>query len=268
VRDDTVGAPAEAPEHGDDRSAKVVSSVENALRLLLMFRTQDSIRVSRASAELGVARSTAHRLLNVLVSYGFVDQDAATRAYGPGPRLVELGMSVARTTDTLSIVHPLLERLSAATDETVHFMVREGTSTRFVDSVESRNPLRVTARVGVVYPAHSTSGGKALLAELSNSELRKLYPRRVLPSLTDRTVGTREELMAEVEQIRGLGYAVNRGQSTPGISAVAEVLRDSRGQAHGAIAISAPEQRMDDDRLPDLAAALRATVAEGSALLS
>jgi IclR family transcriptional regulator, acetate operon repressor len=260
---------ATATPEGDeaDGSRKAVGSVENALRLLLMFRGRRSIRVSEAAVELGVARSTAHRMLNVLLAYGFVEQDPASRAYGPGLRLVELGMSVARDTDILSIVHPFLERLSAATDETVHLMVLEGTDTRFVDSVESHNPLRVTARIGVVYPAYATSGGKVLLAELTDAEVRKLFPKRSLPALTDDTVPNRDELLAELEVAREQGFAINRGQSTSGISAVAAVVRDPRGRAQGAIAISAPDQRLGDDRLPVLVAELRKIVSEVSALL-
>jgi DNA-binding IclR family transcriptional regulator len=49
--------------------------------------------------------------------------------------------------------------------------------------------FRTTARIGVVYPAHMTSGGKALLAEL--------------------------------ERIRARGYATNFGESELGIHAVA-----------------------------------------------
>jgi DNA-binding IclR family transcriptional regulator len=254
------------PSASDDgsRSGKSVGSVENALRLLLMFRDCESIRVSQAAADLGVARSTAHRLLAMLLSYGFVAQDPGSRAYGPGPRLVELGLSVARTTDMLGVLHPFLERLSAMVDETVHLMVLEGTDCRFVDSVECRRPLRVTARVGVVYPAHATSGGKVLLAQLSEQELRKLYPKRQLPALTDRTVSSRDELFAELERIRSQGYAVNRGESTTGISAVAMVQHTSRGDAPAALAISAPDQRLTDERLPELVEALRGVTEEAS----
>ncbi len=116
-----------------------MGSVENALRLLLMFRERESVRVSEVAADLGVSRSTAHRLLALLLAYGFVNQDLATRAYGPGPRLVELGLTVARTTDMLGIMHPFLERLRELTDETVHLIVLEGGNCRLTDSVESRD---------------------------------------------------------------------------------------------------------------------------------
>ena len=241
-----------------------MGSVENALRLLLMFRERESVRVSEVAADLGVSRSTAHRLLALLLAYGFVNQDLATRAYGPGPRLVELGLTVARTTDMLGIMHPFLERLRELTDETVHLIVLEGGNCRFTDSVECSRPLRVTGRVGVVYPAHATSGGKALLAELDERQLRGIYPKRQLPALTDRTLSNRDELFAQLEQIRDQGYAINHGESTTGISAIAMVQRTASGATPAALAISVPEGRLTKDRVPELVQALRQTTTDAA----
>ena len=233
-----------------------------------MFRDQESVRVSQAAADLGVARSTAHRLLTLLLSYGFVAQDHASRAYGPGPRLVELGLSVARTTDILGVMHPFLERLSQAVDETVHLMVLEGNSCRFVDSVECSHALRVTARVGVAIPAHATSGGKALLAELSEPELRRLYPKRQLRTPTPVTVSVRDDLLKQLEQIRRQGYAINRGESTTGITAVAMVQRTASGSVPAAVAVSAPDARLTDERLPAVIVALKSITDEASGHLA
>ena len=258
----STGVPSRPDEPA--QAEKAVGSVERALRLLLLFRDRESIRVSEVAADLGVARSTAHRLLTVLLSYGFVGQDTVSRAYVPGPRLVELGMSVARTTDMLSVMHPFLERLSAMTDETVHLIVLEDSSCRFVDSVESRRPLRVTGRVGVTYPAHATSGGKALLAQLDERELRRLYPKRQLATLTDRTLSQRDDLLAQLEQIRRQGYAVNHGESTAGISAVAMVQHSASGKAPAALASSAPDGRLTEDRLAEFVSALRQLTGEAA----
>ncbi|MEU8274327.1 hypothetical protein ACFYOK_01750 [Microbispora bryophytorum] len=48
-----------------------------------------------------------------------------------------------------------------------------------VDGVEGPQALHVGSRIGMLLPAHVTSGGEALLAELLDEELRALYPRGV-----------------------------------------------------------------------------------------
>jgi DNA-binding IclR family transcriptional regulator len=133
----------------------------------------------------------------------------------------------------------------------------EGRNCRFMDSVECKQSLRTTARIGVVYPAHVVSGGKALLAELNAEQLLELFPDPRLHPLNDRGLRTREELFAELEQTREQGYATSFGQSEMGINAVAMAVRSSAGAAVGAIAVSAPEQRLPATRVPELVDALR-----------
>ncbi len=233
-----------------------VSSVENALRILVLLRSRPSVRVSEVAAELGVARSTAHRLLTTLTAYEVVEQDAMSREYRIGSLVRDLGQSVRRLEDVAASLRPHLEYLCARVDETVHVMVVEGTMCRFVDSVECRRPLRVTGRVGVEYPAHTTSGGKALLAAMSDAQLRELYPDKDLPRHNERSLATRARLFRELEDVRVRGYALNRGESSEGIAAIAVAQRLSRATTPVAIAISAPEPRMPDDRIDEFAAEL------------
>lgn len=247
--------------------AHPIGSVENVLRLLVMLRDRPSIRVSDAGNELGVARSTAHRLLAMLLAYDLVEQDPQTRAYRAGPVLAELGLAALRQDDVLTALHPFLKELSEAVGETAHLLVLDGANSRFVDSVESHHNLRTTSRIGVVYPAYQTSGGKALLAELDDQGLRRLYPRRRLPRLSDHSLTTRDDLFEELALIRKRGYAIGFGAVEVGINAVAVVQRTSRGAPVAAMAISAPEQRLPQTRVPELVAALREVTGRAQARL-
>src|SRR5579859_8171320 len=76
-----------------------IASVDSALRILLMFREQRALRLTDAARTLGVAHSTAHRLLAMLHHHGFVHRDPASRRYVPGPSLVEIGLSAIGTID-------------------------------------------------------------------------------------------------------------------------------------------------------------------------
>jgi DNA-binding IclR family transcriptional regulator len=214
------------------------------------------VRVSEVSAELNVARSTAHRLLTTLVSHRAVEQDPVSREYRIGPLVLELGQSERRLDDVVSSLRPHLEYLGSRVDETVHVMVVEGTMCRFVDSVECLRPLRVTGRVGTEYPAHTTSGGKALLAAMSDAQLCELYPDEDLPPHNERSLPTRARLFRELEDVRLRGYALNRGESSEGIVAIAVAQRLSRAATPVAIAVSAPDQRMPQDRVDEVVAEL------------
>jgi DNA-binding IclR family transcriptional regulator len=233
-----------SPSEQREGPAYPIGSVDKALRLLLLFREHPVLRVTDASEELGVVRSTAHRLLAMLQHHGFVVQDPVSKAYRSGPALVDIGLAVVRDMDLRSQLHPYLEQLVAAVGETAQMMVLRGTEILFVDSVESEKALRTSSRVGNTLPAHCTSGGKALLAELDPAAVRRLYAGRRLEKPTPRSIGSREALERELERVRERGYATNVDESEVDISAIAAVVRGRLGQPLASLAISAPTSRL------------------------
>jgi len=194
-----------------------IGSVSNALRLLLMFRDDPLIRVSEASSALGVAPSTAHRLLAMLEYHGFVQQDPTTRGYRAGPAVIDIGLSAVRSIDVRSHLLPYMERLCDEVNETVQLMMLDGSDCLFLDAIESRQVLRTASRVGIRLPAHTVSGGKALLAELPVDRLRELYPSPRLEARTPRSIATRAALEAELARVRDLGFAA-KSDALPGDS--------------------------------------------------
>lgn len=225
-----------------------IESVSNALKLLLMFRDQRTIRVADAARALGVARSTAHRLFAMHQYFGFVTQDPVTRAYQAGPALVEVGLSVVGLMDIRGHARPHLTALRDEVDETVHLTQLQGTQVLFLDSVESTRPVRVGARVGQLMPAHVTSAGKALLAELGPDELRARYGADALAAPTALAITELAQLEQELEAVRARGYAMSFGESEAEVSAVGVAIRDRNGRAVAAISVSAPFGRLDADR--------------------
>lgn len=244
-----------------------IESVDNALRLLLMFTQSRSVRIADASRELGIARSTAHRLMQMLQYHEFVRQDTGSSAYLAGPTLVELGLAVVRDLDVRSLARPVLEELAAHLRETVHLVELDGSSVLFLDSVEAPRAVRVGRRTGVVLPAHATSAGKALLATLPDARLRDLYPSATLPRLTEATTTSRRALLVELEEIRERGFATNVGESEPDIGAVGVAICDTHGTPRGALSVSLPLSRFDEHDVPRIAeAAIRAVRTIESAL--
>jgi DNA-binding IclR family transcriptional regulator len=189
----------------------------------------------------------------MLRHHGFVEQDAGTREYRSGPALVDLGLTAIRNLDLRRETRPYLERLGSELEETVHLLVLRGAESIFLDVFEPpTRALRSTSRLGVTLPAYATSGGKALLAQLSTEELHALLPDEELPSLTDRTITLRSDLEAELEQIRERGYAVNLGESEPEIGGVAVALRDRLGEYRGALTVTAPLTRLNDETASEI----------------
>jgi DNA-binding IclR family transcriptional regulator len=236
--------PGRAAGEPGQEPAYPIASVNNALRLLLLFRSQPRVRLSDASERLGVAHSTAHRLLAMLAYHGFVRQEQDSRAYVTGPALMEIGLAAVSQLDIRRHARPALERLAGSLGETVHLAVLEGANVRYLDAVESSRALRVAARTGAASAANCTASGKALLAALPEAEVSAMFAGAALPRLTPRSITSRAALLAELRQVRKDGCAVNREESEEGVASVAVAVPGPQGLPAAALAVSAPVSRM------------------------
>jgi DNA-binding IclR family transcriptional regulator len=236
-----------------------IESVDNALRILQALRDSGQVRVADMAAELGVARSTAHRLLAMLVYRDFAVQ-AEDRSYRPGPALSAGPLRGEPAQRLRQVMRPHMEALRDQVAETVNLTVRLGTQSRFLDTVESAQLLRVGDRQGMVLPAWKTSGGKVLLAELSDAQLTALLRGPSGRPPDGMTAAQRRSLVGELRLIRDQGYAENIEESESGVCAIGVCVRDKAGEPVAALSVSAPSVRYTADRSRLFLRELRAAV--------
>ena len=241
------------------RPAYAVDSVDHALRIAAMLQLEGALTVSQIAERLGVARSTAHRLLAMLVYRDFAVQDEE-RVYHPGPVLELLAYPQSYMSQLRAAALPHMQHLVELLDETIALTVRTGVTARFIASVESNRVVRVGSREGMVFPAHRTSGGLLLLAELSETELEQLYspdcdPESVMerPSLL--------ELSTQLARARRSGFVLNEGGAEQGVVAVGVPVRDANGRAVAGLSVAAPSARYDAHKLPAVVGALKRAAA-------
>lgn len=187
------------------------------------------LRLVDLGANLGLAKSTARRLLVALVDVGFAGVDEHGR-YRLGDRL--LGLTSADSAQLVAVFRPVIEEVAAATGETVDLSVLRGEQMWFIDQVESTHRLRAVSAVGGRFPLAGTANGKAALAALADPE----------PTLAAFDATTAAGLRAEIEQIRAGGVAFDRDEHTVGISA-AGIAGHVAGGHLVAISVPAPTER-------------------------
>ncbi len=239
------------PEKSREVPAYMVSSVDRALRLIQLLRDHGELRLRTAARELDVAESTAHRLMSMLVFHGFAVQDDA-KAYRPGPALGVGPVGLSWTRQLRDVAVPHLELLSNRTGETANLVVRVGTKIHFLVSQEGNRTLRIVSRMGAVLPASTSAGGKALLADLPDDVLHRLYRSPGATAMGDAlSDGQLARLMREIRACRRNGFATTNQQTEKGVSAVAVPLRDGSGGAIASMSISAPSARFAELLAPE-----------------
>ncbi len=190
------------------------------------------LRLVDLGERLGLAKSTARRLLVGLVEVGLANVDAQGR-FSLGERL--LGLGRADGAQIATIFRPTIERVARATDgETVDLSILRGQRMWFVDQIESSHRLRAVSAVGVRFPLESTANGKAALAALDTADAEAALSR-FRPEVA-------ASLAAEIAEIGRTGIAFDRDEHTPGISAAA-IARRAVGDNVVAISVPAPSER-------------------------
>lgn len=236
----------------------MISSVDNALRLLLMLRNQGRVRLSDVASELDVASSTAHRLLVSLKHHDFVRQEGDLRTYVPGPALLDIGLAAVRNLDIRAHARPILTDLARTVNETVHLAQLEGDNVRYLLAVECNHQLRVADRTGQLVPAHESATGKAILAGLPERDLERLYANSESFDMAS--------LQAELSSVRERGYATNL-RAAGEITSFATAVRDRDGATIAAINASAPSTRMSEKGQLEVVRQLHAAAARLEAVL-
>lgn len=237
-----------------------LASVDRALTVLELLRSSPAMRLSDVATELGVANSTAHRLLAALAHRGFVEQQADTRLYQAGPTLLDIGRNTVLLADLARRAHPLLVKLARELGETINLAVRQRTQVRYLDSVESTRSVRVAGRAGRTLPAHWTSSGKLLLADLGDDTVTRLFAGERFEPATGRTIDSLPRLLAELAATRQRGYATSQGESEDDVVSVAVALAGDGSRPLATVGCAAPAHRLDERQFGDVARIMQEAV--------
>lgn len=240
------------PESSESSSG--VRAVERALQLVDIFaRSRGPFSISELAAEVGLAPSTVHRLVQTLSNLGYVVQYPQSKRYGVGRGIAEINRAMLLKYEFTRFAQPHLEALAQATGETANLAALYGTSAIYLNQVESAALMRVSNPVGTLVPLHCTAVGKVFMADFRPVTLDDVIEHAGLEALTPNTITTRKALEKELERIRAQGYALDDQEYAQGVRCIAVGLRGSSGAVVSAISISGPAGRLTDERLGELA---------------
>jgi IclR family transcriptional regulator, acetate operon repressor len=229
-----------------NRPAYALQSVDAALRIVQTLQAFGPMRLSDVAGELGVAVSTAHRLLATLVFRGFAEQ-LPDRRYGPGPGLRPMPVVDPAAAELRERSRGPLAALVESIGESANLVVLSGVDVLFIATAECDRVLRVGDRAGQRLPAHLTSGGKAILARLPDTELERF-------NHLDPPVFTK--LRRDVGTARRAGFATNHQDTERGLSAIGVAFAAHPGSVRAAVCLAMPTVRYRRALLDTYVAAL------------
>jgi DNA-binding IclR family transcriptional regulator len=223
-----------------------LKSVATTLDLLDLFMTDDELGVTEVARQLGVAKSSAHRMLTTLVSRGFAEKDPETGRYRLGLHVHELGqVSISRNRLRRRAL-PLMEELRQLTGQTIHLAIADGADVLHLERLQTRQGIELLADLPHRFPAHCSASGKALAA--FDPDVASARRRARFPSLTAATLHTETEFDAMLVEVRRRGVAYNNGEARVGAGSIAAPVCDGSGRARAAISVVGATPVLDRSR--------------------
>lgn len=252
----------------DDAGDGTLRSVSIAMAVLDCFATEPELGPTRVAHRLGVAKSTASRMLAALATGGMLERDASGR-YRLGLRMFEMGQLAVDRLMLRDVALPVLGELREVLRETAQLAVPVGADVLYVDRLESTG-------VGTMFhsemyrrgPGHSSSAGKAMAAV--NPPMARAILERGFERKTPFTIVDPARYRQVLRQVRSDGYAASRDEHTMGMSSIAAPVVLRRGErqvAVAAISVVGPTPRVLGPRKVAVVQSVRRAAATVSAAL-
>lgn len=238
------------PRRVDGPRTEALRSVNIALDVLECFATDSTLGVTDIARRLDIAKSTAHRMLSVLVHRGYVKQDPVTGKYQLGVHLYELGQLAQARSKLRNVALPAMKYLATTTSLTVNLALPDGPDVVFIERIDQPGLVEELEFIGRRLPAHVTSSGKVIAA--FNPDLDRARRAVGFPPRVSRTVRSEADWERELTFARRHGFATSESESFNDVSTVAVAIRNLGGTAIASLSMMGPTAQIKAD-IPRLA---------------
>lgn len=194
--------------------------------------------LSRTAKALNINRTTLIRLFATLEQETILEAIPDEGGYRLGTGLIALASDALSERSILHVARPILLRLVRDLNLSAHLGVLEGREIVYLARETPNSHLASTVREGTRLPAHATTIGRILLAEIPSRQLRLLYSGQKLKSFTSKTSTTLPELEAQIQRDRDLGIAWSESNFEAEIGSAAVAVYDHQARAVAAINVT------------------------------
>jgi IclR family pca regulon transcriptional regulator len=233
---------------GESGRADTLQSLERGLSVLQVFSKENArLTLSDVGRLAGLTRATARRILLTLEHLGYVRSDG--RLFFLTPRVLSLGFGYLSSLNLWEIAQPYMEQLVEQTDESCSAATLDLPDIVYVARVPTHRIMNIALGVGSRLPAHATSMGRVLLADLPDEELDAFLATGPFAAATERTLTDPAELRAVVRRVRKQGWAMVDQELEMGLRSIAAPIRGSDGRIIAALNLAAAVPRVGVDEL-------------------
>jgi IclR family KDG regulon transcriptional repressor len=237
------------------KQQKIIGSVQRAIDILDLFdrRTQE-LGVTDIARILNLPKSTIAGLILTLEYNNYLDQNTETRKYRLGFKLAERAGVFLDQFDLRRIALPVLEELRNSSNESVNLAIRDGEYVIYIERMLGDNTLGMRSEIGKRELIHSTALGKAILAQLPETEIKQFVSTYDFKPVTPRTITDPAAFLFEIKETKSRGFSIDNQENELGGRCVAAPIIDYLRRPVAAISMSVPIQRFPKEKTPEFGA--------------
>ena len=206
----------------------------------------------------GMVKSSAHRILSVLLSEEMVEYDKAQKVYRVGSRVNAWSRAIWRQLDVQMDPAAEIEALCEHTNMNVALSILDGESILYLRTLNSVQ-FRSASHPGDHAPLHSTAAGKVFLANMPAHQCEILLNSMRFERMTEHTIQDLTRLQSELEVIRERGYGLSVQEERFQVIGMAAPIRDIQGNVSACLSLWSLVDLTSVDKLKDFAPELIAT---------
>jgi len=214
------------------------------------------VKLSDLARTVAMPKATVYRILSTLEGRGFLDRGEDS-GYRIARKLFDLQQACPIEQVLNRVAQPFMEQLARSCRETVNLGILDAGEVAVINTVESPQSVRMSSKIGNRRHLHTTAIGKVLLAALPHKDVLRLIRMKGLPRLTPHTLVTKTAVLAELERVRGQGFAIDNQENEIEGRCVGAPIVGPDGRVVAALSISGPEFRMDLARAKSLTPKLK-----------
>ena len=222
-------------------ASRHVEAVLSALDILDCFQEHPALTLKEIIDQTGLTRSRAMRLIGTLEARDYLVGNPDRRTYHPGIKLAILAKSFEKNNQVEVLIRPMLKQLANDTGESATFYVRDGIGRVALAREEGHHGIRYVIREGQRHLLHRGGASSKVLIAFGPPDWQVKLPLE--------EAGDAQRMAEMIETVRAQGYAVSKGENTPGAHSIAAPVFNTDRKLVGALAISGPSLRMTDEQI-------------------
>lgn len=234
-----------------------VQSIDRALDIIeVLSQENDGLGVTEIASRIGLPKSTAHRIIATMAERGYLSR-TDKGVYKIGLKLIEAVSCYINSLELQTEARPYVAQITAELGLTSHLGVLDGDQVVYIEKMDVFSNVRMYSQIGVRVHSYSCSLGKCLLSNFSANQIRKIMANCSFMRFTKKTLGSVDELLADLDKVRNRGWAIDDEEAEIGHRCIGAPIYDYRGDIIAAISASGPTSILTEDRIESVAQYVR-----------